>query len=54
MKRKVNIHFRVPLLNLATHKGITFLMEYLCPELLEINETDISLFQEVSTELLVL
>jgi hypothetical protein len=54
LKKKINVHFRVPLLNLAEHKGITFLLEYLCPELLDINETDIALFQEISNEVLIL
>jgi hypothetical protein len=45
LKKKINIHFRVPLLNLAEYKGVTYLIEYICQELVEINETDIGLFQ---------
>jgi len=30
LKKKMNIHLRIPLLNLAEYKGIVFLIEYIC------------------------
>jgi hypothetical protein len=39
---------------LGEYKGITFLIEYICEELIDINEIDIGLFQEISNEVLIL
>ena len=39
---------------LGEFKGITFLVEYVCDELTDIIETDIGMFQEISSEVLML
>lgn len=54
MKKKINIHLRVPLVNLSEYKGVTFLVEYICEELIDIIEIDINLFQEIANEVLIL
>ncbi len=30
MRKKINLHLRVPLLALAEHKGVTFIIEQTC------------------------
>jgi len=53
IKKKVNLHLRVPLLNYAEHKGVSFLVEHVCQELVDIIEIEIGMFQEIANEVLV-
>jgi hypothetical protein len=48
MKKKINLHLRVPLMNYAEHKGVSFLVEHVCQELIDIIEIEIGLFQEIA------
>ena len=36
IKKKINIHLRVPLINYAEYKGVSFLVEHVCQELVDI------------------
>lgn len=38
MKKKINLRLRVPLMNYAEHKGVSFLVEHVCQELIDIIE----------------
>ena len=38
IKKKINIHLRMPLLNYAEYKGVSFLVEHVCQELVDIIE----------------
>ena len=53
MKKKINVHLRVPIINYAEFKGVSFLVEHVCQELIDIIEIEIGLFQEISNEVLV-
>lgn len=53
MKKKINLRLRVPLMNYAQHKGVSFLVEHVCQELIDIIEIQIGLFQEIANEVLV-
>lgn len=44
----MNINLRIPLLNLCEYKGIIFLIEHICEELVDIIEIDINLYQEIN------
>ena len=54
LKKKISLHLRAPMYCLGEFKGITFLVEYVCDELTDIIETDIGMFQEISSEVLML
>ena len=53
MKKKINLHLRVPLINYGEYKGVSFLIEHVCQELVDIIEIEVGLFQEISNEVLV-
>lgn len=53
MKKKVNVHLRVPLMNYGEYKGVSFLIEHVCQELVDIIEIEVGLFQEIANEVLV-
>lgn len=53
MKKKINLHLRVPLINYAEYKGVSFLVEHVCPELVDIIEIEVGMFQEIANEVLI-
>lgn len=53
MKKKINVHLRVPLMNYGEYKGVSFLIEHVCQELVDIIEIEVGLFQEIANEVLV-
>lgn len=53
MKKKINLHLRVPLINYAEYKGVSFLVEHVCPELVDIIEIEVGMFQEIANEILI-
>ena len=43
----------MPLLNYAEYKGVSFLVEHVCQELVDIIEIQIGLFQEIANQVLI-